>query len=242
MKKVKTSLAAAVDQKSALHVTIIPEYRILLIEDDSISTVLVKQLLKEITSFKFHLVTALTLHEGCEKSQKETIDIVLLDLGLPDSDGKNTFDTLIKLIPFVPVVLVSALEDVELTLSLIREGAQDYVLKSDLNVSLLEKTILYSIERKKWELEMRENKDRLKRAELVAKLGNWKMKLPEKVIYFSDGARSIYGASTNCMTLNEFKSYRMPEYNEMLDEALNTLINKQEPTQIEYKIKRKSDF
>ncbi len=241
MKKVKTSLAAAVDQKSALHVTIIPEYRILLIEDDSISTVLVKQLLKEITSFKFHLVTALTLHEGCEKSQKETIDIVLLDLGLPDSDGKNTFDTLIKLIPFVPVVLVSALEDVELTLSLIREGAQDYVLKSDLNVSLLEKTILYSIERKKWELEMRENKDRLKRAELVAKLGNWKMKLPEKVIYFSDGARSIYGASTNCMTLNELKSYRMPEYNEMLDEALNTLINKQEPTQIEYKIKRKSD-
>jgi len=77
------------------------------------------------------------------------IDLILLDLNLPDSAGKMTFDTIRKLNDNIPVVLITGLLDKELSISLIKEGAQDYIFKQNLNSDLLVKTIHFAIERKK---------------------------------------------------------------------------------------------
>jgi DNA-binding NtrC family response regulator len=125
------------------------EQKILLIEDNPGDRRLIQELLNEITSFKYHLITTETLKEGCEHIVKNEFILILLDLNLPDSTGKNTFDTIIKYADQTPVVLVSGLQNLELSLSLIKEGAQDYIAKNDLNSSLLARTIEFAIERKK---------------------------------------------------------------------------------------------
>lgn len=125
------------------------EHSILLIEDNPGDSRLIKEMLKEIATFDYQLIIAETLHDGCEQINNNNFIIILLDLNLPDSIGKETFDTVIKFAKNIPVVLVSALQNVELSISLIKEGAQDYILKWDLNGSILDKTIQFAIERKK---------------------------------------------------------------------------------------------
>ena len=125
------------------------EQTILLIEDNPGDIRLVKDMLNEITSFNYQLISAETLKEGCEQIRKNHFVLILLDLNLPDSTGKDTFDTVIKCAEIIPVVLVSGLHDEQLSLSLIKEGAQDYILKQELNGNILDKTIQFAIERKK---------------------------------------------------------------------------------------------
>ena len=126
-----------------------PEQIILQIEDNLLDIKLVRGMLDKIASFNYKLITAETLKDGCELIEKNNIILVLLDLNLPDSTGKQTFDTVINIAENIPIVLVTSLEDVELSLSLIKEGAQDYITKRTLNRPLLEKTIQFAIERKK---------------------------------------------------------------------------------------------
>jgi len=125
------------------------EQTILLIEDNLGDSRLIKEMLKEITSINYRLIIAETLKEGCEEIKKNDFILILLDLNLPDSSGIKTFDTVINFAQKIPVVLVSGMQDVELSLSLIKEGAQDYITKQDLNSNLLGKTIQFAIERKK---------------------------------------------------------------------------------------------
>jgi len=120
---------------------------ILLIEDNTQDIRLIKEMLKEIRSFNYNLVSAVTLKEGCEQIQKNNFDIILLDLNLPDSTGQQTFQKVIDCCKEIPVVLITGNEDQELSVKLIMEGAQDYITKQSLNPASLEKSILYSIER-----------------------------------------------------------------------------------------------
>src|SRR5665647_2197907 len=90
-------------------------------------------MLKEITSTNYRLIIAETLKEGCEEIKKNDFILILLDLNLPDSSGIKTFDTIINFAQKIPIVLISGMQDVELSLSLIKEGAQDYITKQDLN-------------------------------------------------------------------------------------------------------------
>ncbi len=128
-----------------------PAKKILLIEDNPGDIRLMKELLKEITSFEHELLIAENLKDGCELLIENNIILILLDLNLPDSSGKQTFDHIIGLAQSIPVVLVSGVNDSELSLELIKKGAQDFILKQDLNNSLLGKTIQFAISRKQLE-------------------------------------------------------------------------------------------
>ncbi|MDD4968294.1 MAG: response regulator [Paludibacter sp.] len=133
----------------------LPEQKILLIEDNPGDSRLIQEMLNDITSFKYKLVVADTLKEGCQLILKNEFILILLDLNLPDSTGKSTFDVIIQYAVHTPVVLISGLQNVELSLSLIKEGAQDYIIKPDLNSSLLGRTIEFAIERKKLMTQLR---------------------------------------------------------------------------------------
>jgi len=137
------------------------EQTILLVEDNPGDSRLVIELFKEITSFNYQLIVAETLKDGCEKIKKHNIILIMLDLNLPDGTGKQTFDTIMKIAGNIPVILVSGQQDEELSLSLIKEGAQDYILKRDLNSNFLGKTIQYSLIRKQAEQEIKKRIDEL---------------------------------------------------------------------------------
>jgi PAS domain S-box-containing protein len=138
------------------------EQSILLIEDNPGDIRLIKEMLTEITSFNYKLIVAETLKDGCEQIKNNNFVLILLDLNLPDSIGKQTFDTIIKFSETIPVVSVSGLKDVELSLSLIQEGAQDYIEKKDLNSSLLAKTIQYALIRKQAEVALKESEEKFR--------------------------------------------------------------------------------
>jgi len=135
------------------------EQTILLIEDNPGDIRLMKEMLTEITSINYSLISAETLKDGCEQIKNNDLILILLDLNLPDSTGKQTFDTVLKFAKGIPIVLVSGMQDEELSLSLIKEGAQDYITKKDLNSILLEKTIQYALIRKETEEVLKESEE-----------------------------------------------------------------------------------
>jgi len=89
-------------------------------------------------------------------------DIVLLDLGLPESKGVETLETFLPNVPDVPVVVLTGLDDKETAVEAIQHGAQDYLPKDDLSTDVLMRSIRYAIERKKQELALREQTEQMK--------------------------------------------------------------------------------
>jgi PAS domain S-box-containing protein len=79
----------------------------------------------------------------------QDIQLVLLDLTLPDSDGIHTFLSLKSVVQKIPVIILTGLSDAGLALEAIKEGAQDYLVKGEFNDRLLAKSIQYSLERKR---------------------------------------------------------------------------------------------
>jgi len=126
--------------------------RILLVEDNPGDVRLVKEMLAEGSKqlvFKIEQVD--TLAAGIEKIRKEKFDAVLLDLGLPDSKGLETFYSLHAVSPDLPIIVLTALHDEDAAIEAVRGGAQDYLIKGRLEGELLTRGILYSIERKRSE-------------------------------------------------------------------------------------------
>jgi DNA-binding NarL/FixJ family response regulator len=83
------------------------------------------------------------------------IDVILLDLSLPDSQGEETFAKVKACAPDVAIVVLSGLDDEAMALRMVKAGAQDYVPKRQVNADMLARTIRYAIERKRVEQEIR---------------------------------------------------------------------------------------
>jgi PAS domain S-box-containing protein len=94
-------------------------------------------------------------------------------------------------------------------------------------------------ERKRTEETLQQNKDRLNRGELVAKAGNWELHLDSGIMLASDGACNLYGyKAVQEMLLTDVQKVVVPEYRSLLDASLLNLVEKGEPYNVEFKIKR----
>jgi PAS domain S-box-containing protein len=96
-------------------------------------------------------------------------------------------------------------------------------------------------ERRQAEDGLRLSERRLRRAEVVARLGNWEFLLGCDKVYASDGAKIIYGVEGSGWSISKIQSIPLPEYRGMLDKALNGLIEEGKPYNVEFKILRPSD-
>jgi signal transduction histidine kinase len=147
MSTVSTPMANSMAVRSRVAVL-----RILLVEDNPGDVRLVREMLAEGSKqlvFKIEQVD--TLAAGIEKTRRDRFDAILLDLGLPDSKGLETFYNLHAVSPDVPIVVLTVLHDEDAAIEAVRGGAQDYLIKGRLEGELLTRGILYSIERKRSE-------------------------------------------------------------------------------------------
>jgi PAS domain S-box-containing protein len=147
---------------------------LLLIEDNPGDEGLIREMLAEAKGMSFDLEWTETLSEGIERLALSGIDVVLLDLGLTDSTGLETLRRLRAASPRAPVVVVlSGLSDEEISFQAVQEGAQDYLIKGQVDSSLLIRSIRYALERGQEQEALRrvhvemENRVRERTADLV---------------------------------------------------------------------------
>lgn len=141
--------------------------KVLLIEDDTGFARMVQKMIAEIEGGPFTLERVENLEKGIDRVKKGGIDVVLLDLLLPDSEGIFTFIRLREASRDIPVVVLSALEDDETAILAVREGAQDYLFKGIINPAVLIRSIRHSIERKRNHDELRQTRQEME--ELIEK-------------------------------------------------------------------------
>jgi signal transduction histidine kinase/ActR/RegA family two-component response regulator len=127
----------------------IPVYSILLIEDDRKDALMVKTIIDSITSFQNRFYLASTLQKGLEYLDQCDINIILLDLILPDSRDMNTVKIVLGRKPNVPVIILTRTDDMDLAMEIVKKGAQDYLIKTELTAQLLEHVIKFSVVRQK---------------------------------------------------------------------------------------------
>ncbi len=126
--------------------------RILLIEDNPYDSALIEEMLAdEGGDNQFAVKQVGRLGHGLQALEAEQFDMVLLDLGLPDSQGLQTLLKTQKDGSKVPIILLTGLDDERLGLEAVERGAQDYLVKGQFDAPLLTRSIRYSIQRKKAE-------------------------------------------------------------------------------------------
>ena len=135
---------------------------ILYIEDSQIDFIFVRELLSEERNWRFSLENTDTLAAGLKRLAAGGIDLVLLDLSLPDSHGLTTFSAVKETVRDLPVILMTGLQDEQLALQVVQEGAQDYLVKGEVNTTLLVRAIRYAIEREKLLVNLRDALEQIK--------------------------------------------------------------------------------
>jgi DNA-binding response OmpR family regulator len=127
--------------------------KVLLVEDNPEHARLVQTYLDRSGQVSFGLLHADTLAAGLERLNSGGVDVVLLDLTLPDSAGLETFRAVQVRANGVPVVILSGIDDEDLAVQAVREGAQDYLIKGEANNQTLLHALHFAIERKKRQAE-----------------------------------------------------------------------------------------
>ena len=134
--------------------------KVLLIEDDPFYAQALKDLM---TAHKelFELELADGLKSGLKRLSEGELDLVLLDMSLPDSAGMETVRRVCDHSPQTPVIVLTACDDEEIGLQAMQSGAQDYLVKDQIDFQLLRRAMRYAIERKRGELALRESQTKL---------------------------------------------------------------------------------
>jgi len=137
-------------------VTTVAPLRILLVEDNPGDVLLLQETLAD-QQGAFELENVERLAPALERLRTGGIHLVLLDLTLPDSAGLSTFTAVRTQAPDMPIVVLTGLSDEALAVSTVRDGAQDYLVKGQVDGNLLGRTIRYAFERKRTEAALRES-------------------------------------------------------------------------------------
>lgn len=159
------------------------ELTILMVEDNPGDQFLLEELLLSSGIKIRDLFTTESIKQAHEILKNQAVDIVLLDLSLPDSFGIHSFTSIREKAGYTPVVILSGVSDMNTALDAITLGAQDYLIKGDFDEKLLSKTILYSIERMNNLQALQESNERY---DLVSKATNdmvWDLNLVTGEVY-----------------------------------------------------------
>lgn len=135
----------------------------LLVEDNPGDAFLLQEKLADVPKIRFKLTHVKRLASAIEYLKQEFFDIILLDLSLPDSQGLETFLTLEKIVPSLPIILLTGLNDESLALEAVREGAQDYLIKERTTTDVLIRSVNYAIERMRHLEKIYQSEERLQK-------------------------------------------------------------------------------
>jgi signal transduction histidine kinase len=142
------------------------DFNLLLVEDNEGDERLIRELLGEQHLIRFNIGLASSLKESESKIPENKFDIILLDLGLPDSSGLETLIKFKALFPdLATIIILTGLNDTEVGIKAVNSGAQDYIIKGQVDSDKLLKSIIYSYERSHLNFELKTQIEARKLAE-----------------------------------------------------------------------------
>ena len=164
--------------------------RVLLVEDNPGDAELIAIALERAGNFEMEVCGRLS--DTLDRLSRNGLDLVLLDLGLPDSEGLETFLRVNERAPYIPIVVLTGSEDDGLALQAVREGAQDYLVKG-VSSSMLLRSLRYALERKRGQEALRLSQAQLAEAQRVAHVGSIVWDLGDARPSWSEEMYRIFG-------------------------------------------------
>lgn len=145
------------------------QIRVLLVGSNSTELHFIRSLLgcngnldSDLGNHAFELESAPSLASACERIDRGGIDIVLLDLHFPENDGLPACVRILEHAPFLPLVVLTEPDATEMSTQAMERGAQDFLVKQELQADLLSRTLTYAIERKRTQECQRQSDERLR--------------------------------------------------------------------------------
>ncbi|MBI3537270.1 MAG: response regulator [Chloroflexi bacterium] len=216
--------------------------KILLVEDNPGDARLLREMLAEAASVQFVLTHVERWHAALERLQQERFDAVLLDLMLPDSGGIETFATLHHLAPRVPIVVLTSLNDETLALQAVRDGAQDYLVKGQVNSNLLRRALRYAIERQRIEEALRSANEFIDRVMEATTNAIVALNIEGKFTLVNPRAAEISGYAPNDLVGLPFYVLVPPDHLARVREQIHqVLVRGERLSQFEMPVLRKDD-
>jgi diguanylate cyclase (GGDEF)-like protein/PAS domain S-box-containing protein len=171
--------------------------KVLLIEDNPGDVRLVKEMLVDAGANKFSLTHVGLLREGLSLLGEEGYHLILLDLSLPDGHGLGTIKQVCGAVPYLPVVILTGLDDETVAIRAVQEGAQDYLVKGQMDSNLLTRAIRYAIERKRAAEKLRESEERFRQLAENIREVFYIYEIPEpnitRFLYVSPAYKEVWG-------------------------------------------------
>jgi diguanylate cyclase (GGDEF)-like protein/PAS domain S-box-containing protein len=150
-------------------------------------------LLEKTSSAHYQVIRATCLEDALDRVERGGVDIVLLDLSLPDSTGLSTFQRAHEKTDEVPIVVLAETPRDELAIGAVRQGAHGFVVRSDMDTALLDHTLRLAIERHRAERGLQESERRYFLALQGSNDGFWDWDLVDDTVFFSARWNGLLG-------------------------------------------------
>jgi PAS domain S-box-containing protein len=216
--------------------------RVLLVEDNNADAKLVQRMLRHVQNQTFEVTTVNRLESAIEEVRRCRHDVLLLDLGLPDSKGISTFTILHDTCSEIPIVIFTILGDESVGISAVSMGAQDYLVKGTSDSRMMAKAILYAIERKRLELKLQQKAEELvsssyetqsaeeNLAQLAAIVEQsdeaiFRKNLDGIILTWNTGAKKMYGYSEEEIIGKPASILMLPERQDEMEQIMEKIKN-----------------
>lgn len=182
---------------------------ILIVEDDLSFASLLQERLVLLGYSSYDIVSIDAIADAMEVKEEFTPDVILLDLNIRDSSGIATYDRIQAIFDEATIIVLSGMDNRALSLEIVSKGAQDYLLKNEINAGVLDKTIKYGILRRTFQVQLTESEKKYKDLFYNSPLPMLKLAVSTyEILFCNQAALTLFDASTANeivgKSLNEF--------------------------------------
>jgi len=193
--------------------TVTRRIQLLLIEDREEDVEFIQLILSFVKDFQHTLEWTSCLKDAFHLLQdpKKHYDLILLDLNLQETKGIETLSILMSHMPTVPVVVLTGVDDEQIAIEALQKGAQDYLIKGNVNGKSLTRIIRYAIERKRSQDLLRMSEDRFHQLVKTASVSMVCLSPAHRILEFNREAEQIFHARKEEVLGRDYFDLFVPE-------------------------------